>query len=68
MNDMSDQIKEAEAAFREHSLEIPEGYDRAGMALTDTGPRLFITGPDAPPMYWCGKCNGWQAVIPRNEQ
>lgn len=59
---MNDPISIAERQWREGSIEIPENYDRAGVAiLPGAGARLYITGPHVPAMYWDG--SQWVSIV-----
>lgn len=51
-------------AFFDLSVVVPDGYDRAGIAVGDHGPVLFVTAEGLPPMYWSGPEKGWEAVLP----
>ena len=50
--------------FRTMCIELPEGYDRAGLAiLGQLGVCLVISGTDVPPMRYCAHHQRWEGIL-----
>jgi len=50
-----------EQGFHDNAIAVPEGYSRVGVAWTQTGPRLYVTGPELPALYWGPE--GWVRIV-----